>query len=127
MDAFRVEHGKYGNGPYAGPEREDACCDDLDCGECDEFYDLEAFTSFLCDDAEGDLHPTPRMDGMHTWDFDGRIFGFQSLDQLWAWFGRYKQDLEDYGYIVVKYSNVTDFILGNRQMCFRPTTGPETV
>lgn len=89
---------------------------DWDCSIRDH---LE-FSEFMCNTASGTLHPLPRADGMYEWDFGPRIFGFRSLEDLHRWFDQYMDRLNDLGYEIVTYENVTDVISGVHQIAFIP-------
>ena len=122
MDAYRIEHIKYGFGPYCldpAPEHRWDCTLEL-CQDCEEIRELEGFSEFLCEDA-GKRHPEPVQDGL-GWNYGGRIFGFESLDSLEDWFGIYSDDLRDHGFAVFLYRDVTDYLEGLRQIAFRPTS-----
>jgi hypothetical protein len=128
MDAYRIQHKTYGFGPYASGAWERPCnCGSEFCAICDDFADLQGFSDYLVDAAEGTRHPTPSYDNMNCWDFAGRIFGFETEEALWEWFEPYRADLEFYGFHVVKYTDVHDFIVGTRQIAFRPSSAAVAV
>jgi hypothetical protein len=118
MRVYRVENIVKGHGPYAGwseyreihAARMCDCGNEIDpqdIGDIHEHEDECAYreaNSFHSDLMWSDtsIRPIPQDDGcadfMHHW-----IFGFVSLDALWAWFDEFLDDLDYYGYRIVEY------------------------
>ena len=130
MDAYRVQHKDFGFGPYASSFWPiDEICS---CGEglgewtgyhdenCDAFGIL-SFSEYICENStDSDRHPIPSNDGIGEWWFGERIFGFPNLDELHNWFDEFKNDLIEFGFEIVKYCDVKDFVIGRKQIVFLP-------
>ena len=121
MIVYRIEN-EYGEGPYNNS------LDPYTDFDCTEYSAYGEFRN--CLDSIGNLHnkngvrnhPSPRRDGINEFDH-WHVFGFASYEQLRHWF-RYPMTMkmiEDAGFYVVVYENVTDVIFGKTQVAFAKT------
>jgi len=120
MIVYRIEN-EYREGPYNNS------FDQYTDFECTEYSVYGKFRKYLKDgfsrhDKNGErYHPSPWRDGI---EFDNwHVFGFASYEQLRHWF-RYPitmKMIEEAGFYVVVYENVTDVIFGKTQVAFAKT------
>lgn len=97
---YRVEHAATGRGPYR-----------------EEFYDQMVT---MHEEHDMGSHPAPHKDGMDTYVLSYMLFGFESTEQLDAWFEpKFKQMLHDLGFIIREYMVPIDSVeVGGHQVAF---------
>lgn len=96
---YRVQHQDTGNGPYNNGA-----------------HSLHEMLYAHCDD---ESRPGPQNDGL-PWDFPySWLFGFDSKDDLAAWFDGWLEELDAHGYVVSLFSvPPADILRGGHQVIF---------